>query len=229
VAVLTLLSSCKEEKTGAAAAPAAFDPVRQAAEQNIRAGTPSSAQMTFRGMQVYPQAIPQRFAVCGQVDPFPDDSRMFVPFVTIVSVLDKAADGTAQYKFEQYIGTSTTEAGRVYLAIVNYCYDKGGPGNGPIRSVMPMAPLPVGIPDPAAKAPPPPAPTASAATPQAARSRCARAPTCIAIPMARQSAWRRRAPYCGSLPRRPAAGTRLATPPPGAGCMRACWKSIKPG
>jgi hypothetical protein len=171
LAVLTLLSGCKDEKQGAAPAQAASDPVRRAAEQNIRASAPSTTQMTFRGMQVYAQAIPQRFAVCGQVDPFPDDSRMFVPFVTIVSVLDKAADGTPQYKFDQYIGTSTTEAGRVYLAIVNYCYDKGGPGNGPIRSVMPMAPLPVGIPDPAAKAAPapPPAPTPTAAAQPAPR------------------------------------------------------------
>jgi len=166
-AILTLLSGCKEQKQGAAPAQGVFDSVRRAAEQNIRAGTPSTAQMTFRGEQVYAQAIPQRYAVCGQADPFPDDSRMFVPFVTIVTILDKAADGAPQYKFEQYVGTSTTEAGRVYLAIVNYCYDKGGPGNGPIRSVMPMAPLPDGIPDPAAKsapaAPPPAPPSASAA------------------------------------------------------------------
>jgi hypothetical protein len=154
-ATLALLSGCKDEKKGAPAAMAGADQVRLAAEQNIRAGTPSVTQMTFRGMQVYAQAIPQRFAVCGQVDPFPDDSRMFVPFVTIVSVLDNGADGKPRYKFEQYVGTTTMEAGRVYLAMVNYCYDKGGPGNGPIPSVMPMAPLPVGIPDPAAKTPPP--------------------------------------------------------------------------
>ena len=162
LAALAGLAGCKEQKSGAGAAGAA-DTARQAAEQNIRAGAPA-AQMTFRGEQVYAQAIPQRVAVCGQVDPFPDDSKMFVPFVSIVT---NTAEATAapQFTFEKYIGVTTAEAGRVYLAMVNYCYDKGGPGNGPVHSVMPMAPLPDSIPDPAVHNVPPPAVASAAATP----------------------------------------------------------------
>jgi len=164
---LLVLTGCKDEKK-APGAMAAADLARQAAEQAIRAGNPAAKQLNFRGMQVYAQAIPQRFAVCGQVDPFPDDASLFVPFVTIVTLLDNAAGGGPRYKFEQYIGTTTMEAGRVYLANVNYCYDKGGPGNGPTPGVMPLAPLPVGIPDPAARATaPPPTPAPVISSPQA--------------------------------------------------------------
>ena len=160
---LLVLAGCKEEKK-APTALASADRARSAAEQTIRAGSPAAKQLTFRGVQVYAQAIPQRFAVCGQVDPFPDDASLFVPFVTIVTILDNGADGTPRYKFDQYIGTTTMEAGRVYLANVNYCYDKGGPANGPVPGVMPLAPLPAGIPDPAARAAPPLTPAAPAPT-----------------------------------------------------------------
>jgi hypothetical protein len=163
LAALALLSGCKDQKRGTDPSVGGVGVAREAAEQNIRAGAGSSKQMSFRGVQVYAQASPQRMAVCGQVNPLPDDSTMFVPFVSIVSLPDSQATGVPQYKIEQYIGTTTSEASRVYLAIVNYCYDKGGPAAaGPLRSVMAMAPLPDSLPDPTARAMAPPPPAQSA-------------------------------------------------------------------
>ena len=159
---LVALAGCKEQKS-AGAASGSMDPARFAAEMNIRAGAPA-AQMSFRGEAVYAQAIPQRVAVCGLVNPFPDDAKMFVPFVSIVTNVGADAKGAPQFTFEKYIGVTTAEAGRVYLAIVNYCYDKGGPATGPVRSVMPMAPLPDSVPDPAVRNVPPPTVPAVVAT-----------------------------------------------------------------
>lgn len=161
---LALVAGCKEAKQDAAStAPSG---VVQQVEQNLRAGAPK-ATITFRGVQVYTQAVPKRIAVCGQANPFADDPKMFVPFVSIVTMPETDAP-PARYSFEQYIGTSTSEAGRVYLAMVNYCYEKGGPAAGPNRGMMSMAPLPDTTPDPAVRAADPapavPAPSATAAT-----------------------------------------------------------------
>ena len=159
--LLVLLAGCKDEKK---AGPAeATDPARDAAEQAIRSAPGAPAQMSFRGVQVYTQALPQHVAICGQVNPFADDRTIYVPFVMIaasVTIPDSPADRTA-YKFEQYIGTTTAEAERVYQAIVNYCYDKGGPAAGRSPGVMPMAPLPSALPNPAVRNVVPAAPGAS--------------------------------------------------------------------
>lgn len=183
LAAMTLFSGCKDEKRSAArSAAVAAQRVQKAAEQAIRSGVAMSAQMQmqFRGVQVYPQAMPQRTAVCGQVNPFLDDPSIFVPFVSLVTTQASQDDRAPRYQFEQHVATSTSEASRVYLAIVAYCYDNGGPVPGPYHSVMSMPPLPDTISNPSSRRKPPersgtspPAgsqPPASAPRPQAPRS-----------------------------------------------------------
>ena len=156
------LGGCKDQKP-AATAPVA-DKVMEAVELDIRGLPGMPAAPRFRGERVYSQAIPLRTAVCGQVSPFADDGVIFVPFVTVVTAI--ATPGEAlRYTFDHRVGSSTTEASRVYAAIVTYCYDKGGPASGPFPSVSPTPPLP-NVPDPAVA----PAAAAKPASPAASAS-----------------------------------------------------------
>ncbi len=156
LAAIVLLSGCNDEKRNAArAAASAAQRVRKAAEQNILATAAAATRMQFRGMQVYRQAMPQRTAVCGQVNPFLDDPNIFVPFVSLVIAEGGQGDQLPRYQFEQHVATTTSEASRVYLAIVEYCYDEGGPTPGPYHSVMPMPPFPDAVPDPRSRGRPP--------------------------------------------------------------------------
>ena len=155
---LAPLSGCKQQRTGPVAADAtATGRIRALAEQAIRTTGAKGAGMQFRGVQVYEQALPGHWAVCGQVAPFADDPNIFVPFV---SVLTPPGGRSKSYQVEQHVGTSTAEADGVYLALVGFCYEKGGPAPGPVGSVAPMPPLPDTVPDPsrrpAASAPPAP-------------------------------------------------------------------------
>ena len=147
-AVLALLAGCREDKKNASAPPTPTDPVREATEQNLRATTP---QMRFRGIQVYTQTMPQRMAVCGQLTPFPNDSDAFVPFVSVVTMSQGPDEPSPHYQFENMIGTSPPKASRVYVAIVTYCYDKGGPSPAAARGYLPPPPLPDSIADPTPK------------------------------------------------------------------------------
>jgi len=208
---LALLSGCKEEKKSAAPAAGVADGVREAAEQAIRAAT--APQARFRGVQIYTQAMPQRMAVCGQVAPFPAEPELFVPFVSIVtSPMMSQAGQTPQYQFEHHIGNTTAAASHVYAAIVTYCYDKGGPTPGPLRSVLAPPPLPESVADPSSRpgsadqagaqpsAAQPSAAPVAAAKPSPAASAGARvqvqeptlpsstAPTAMALPAADQTA-----------------------------------------
>ncbi len=155
-----LLAGCKEEKKTAAPAPLApglAERVRAATEQNIRASR--SYTVSFRGILVWSQAAPQKWAICGQVTPFQDSPDTFVPFVSVATITSPADDAATQYQFEHRIGATTSEASRVYAGLVAFCYDKGGPSAGSMRGVPPLPPLPDAVPDP----------KASAARPEAAK------------------------------------------------------------
>jgi hypothetical protein len=151
LAALTLLSGCGRGSNGCGADPVALRST-DAAERSVRAVIPSGKRARFRGVQVYSQAMPNRFAVCGQVAPFDDDPNIFVPFVTVIADRPAGAQRLPQDQFEQHVATTTSEANHVYLATVTYCYDKGGPDAGPFRSVPPIPPLPNAIPTPSSAA-----------------------------------------------------------------------------
>ncbi len=141
-----LLSGCKEPKPAAGqAASRVPHQADVAAERAIRAAMPAVKEMQFRGVQVWSQAMPRRWAVCGQVSPFADDPALFVPFVSVVSI---AGDGTATVPDPAFVATSVSEADRTYLALVTNCYDNGGPADSPMASVPPIPPLPNTVPSP---------------------------------------------------------------------------------
>ena len=156
------LAGCKDEKKTAGPAPAAASTMQRvvdAAEQSIQSSAGAPAKVRFRGVQGWTQAAPQHVAICGQVSPFADDSNIFVPFVSVVTLQQ---NGTlTQYQFDQMIGTTTSEASRVYSAIVNYCYESGGPAQTGFRTAAPTPPLPDSIRNPDAPA----APLVPSATP----------------------------------------------------------------
>ena len=138
-----------------------------AAEQSIQSSAAAPAKVRFRGVQTWTQAAAQHVAVCGQVSPFADDSNIFVPFVSVVTTQQNGQ--TTQYQFDQMIGTTTSEASRVYSAIVNYCYENGGPAQTGFRVAAPLPPLPDAIRNPAtAPAAPPAVPSATPTRPVAA-------------------------------------------------------------
>ena len=140
---LVVLSGCEaKKKTAAQPKDLSASHVREAAEQNIRSGFATSTDIQFRGVQVYAQAMPQRMAVCGQVDPFADNPNLFVPFVALVTSQKGPSDGAPQYTVEPHIATDTSEASQVYVALVTYCYDQGGPIPRPRQSVVSIPPLP---------------------------------------------------------------------------------------
>ena len=153
---LALLAGCKEEKQPAAQSVpmAGAAHIRQIVERSLQGSARAPAPV--RGVQTYKQAAAQRAAVCGQVAPFPEDANIFVPFVAVVTVTGSLDDPAAPYTIDQYVGTGTAEAARVYVALVNFCYEGGGPAAG--RSVLAMPPLPDAVPDPAARPAPPPRP-----------------------------------------------------------------------
>lgn len=162
---LGLLAGCGRQH-GCVPAADATTPLRAAADQAIRLTAPKVG-MQFRGEQVYRQAAPDHWAVCGQVAPFADDANIFVPFVAVVTT---GADGGPPYRVEQHVGTTTEAADGVYIALVTDCFDGGGPASGPVQSVAPMPPLPdtVRRPDVRAVVAKPPSVAAAPARPPAA-------------------------------------------------------------
>ncbi|MGI4746004.1 MAG: SH3 domain-containing protein [Janthinobacterium lividum] len=143
---MPMLSGCKDKKQDPGQVDdATASRARGAVERNIRSRV-SSRDAQFRGVQVYAQALPGHWAVCGQVSPFAEDANIFVPFVSVVTLANEK--GHAVERFEQSIGTTTAEANRVYIALVGNCYDKGGPVSGPFQSITPLPPLPDTVTEP---------------------------------------------------------------------------------
>ncbi len=152
------LAGCKDEKKTAASPLPALDKARDAALQAIAAlpGLPKTVQ--FRGVQAYAQALPNHTAVCGLVSGFADDPTIFVAFVSVATQVSPPDATTPRFTFDAHVGTTTTEAGRVYQALVADCWDRGGPAS---ERPLSLPPLPDNIPDP--HLPPPPDPLAAAA------------------------------------------------------------------
>jgi hypothetical protein len=182
IVLVLLVAACDKEKceptvptTVSSDQPAG---VRKAAENSVRvsAGNPDSVR--FRGVQVWPQAAKNQFAVCGQANVFGPTSNTFVLFVAVVTQNDLGDDPTHALKAEARVGSNVTEVTRVYLDTLARCYEGGGPQNimrGTAAAVPPMpsdAQTVLSGPAPAAAATPatlaPVAQPQTSATPQAA-------------------------------------------------------------
>jgi hypothetical protein len=141
-----LLAGCDKDQcepvAQAAAAPDQLAEVRKAAENSIRVTTGNPDAVRFRGVQVFPQAIRNQFAACGQANVFGPSSNTFVLFVAVVTRDDVGQDPARKFKADARVGSTVTEATRVYVDTLARCFDGGGPQNARRETIAPVPPLP---------------------------------------------------------------------------------------
>jgi hypothetical protein len=144
--VALLTAGCDKEACpppAAASVPDALADVRRAAETSVRVSAANAEAVRFRGVQVWPQAMKNQFAVCGQANVFGPGSNTFVLFVAVVTRDDLGQDPARKFKAEARVGSTTGEATRVYVDALARCYEGGGPQQMLKRdSVPPLPPLP---------------------------------------------------------------------------------------
>lgn len=146
LALAAALGGCKDQaKPTPPAGTAALDSARMATLEAIAAMPNMPKTVRFRGVQAYAQSAPKRTAVCGLVSAFADDPNIFVPFVTVARDTSPADAATPRFEFDTHVGTTTSEATRVYSALVANCWDRGGPAPGQPPA---LPPLPDNIADP---------------------------------------------------------------------------------
>ena len=184
-------------------APTAADPrlqaAREAAERPLRERLRASGMSHLRGVQVFPQAIPNTFAVCGRASASGSTSEPLLPWVAVVA----AEVGTAQVT-SVVLGSSGAEATRVFVELVERCFEGGGPANTRMapRPPPPLpAPVAPGASMPTASAPPPVETPAGAAASQLVQK--------TVVTSARSGANLRAAPQAGEVLRVVARSTTL--------------------
>ena len=159
----------KEQQRAEAAPEGGVAEARRAAEEHVRVRLRILNDMQLRAVQVYRQQVPDTFAVCGQINPTGAADDPFIPWVAVVTLRDGKAART-----DLSLGTSNTEASRVYIESVDRCFEGGGPKTArPQAPALPplpsdavlaqqaappsVTPAPL-VPNPAATPQPPPAP-----------------------------------------------------------------------
>jgi len=183
VAGMLLLAACDKERcepaVQASASQDQLADVRKAAENSVRASVSNPDAVQFRGAQVWPQAIKNQFAVCGQTNVYGPSSNTFVLFVAVVTRDEFGQDPARKFTAEARVGSTVTEATKVYIDTVARCFAGGGPQNQRRETVTAVPPLPDDVksvltptPPPAAAAPPttPQPPNAVVAQPVSAAS-----------------------------------------------------------
>jgi hypothetical protein len=158
------LGACDDKQQDpppAAAAAGEAAEARRAAAEQLRARLRMTGDMPLRAVQVWRQQLAGTVAVCGQVNPAGGANDPFIPWVATVAM----ADGKAQ-RTELVLGASNAEASRVYVEMVDRCFEGGGPRTA--QSAGPLPPLPLdgalsaARPPAAAPLPAPAAPSAAA-------------------------------------------------------------------
>lgn len=139
--ILTLgaiaLAACDEPVKDKPGAVAALTAARQAAETQVRARLRMAGEMQMRAVQVWQQQLPDTIAVCGQVNPTGEAADPFIPFVALVTLKEGQVDRTTLV-----IGMSNSEAGRVFVEMLDRCFEGGGPSSGrPQARALPPLPL----------------------------------------------------------------------------------------
>ena len=176
MAVALLFAACDKERCEpapqTARSPDQSADVRKAAENTVRFSASNPDSVRFRGVQIWPQAVKNQFAVCGQANLFgtsSTSSNTYVLFVVVVTQNDLGDDPTRTFKTEARVGSTVTEATKVYVDTLVHCYESGGPQNIMRGTVAPVPPMPSDMktvlsgPTPAAPAPAAqPQPTATA-------------------------------------------------------------------
>jgi hypothetical protein len=114
--------------------------------------------MQMRAVQAWHQHVPNTVAVCGQVNPTGKANDPFIPWVAVVTLKEERAERT-----DLVIGMSNSEASRVFVEMLDRCFEGGGPPTGrPQARALPPLPLD------SALAPNPAAPPVNAPAPGAA-------------------------------------------------------------
>ena len=133
MAVALLVAACDKERCEpvpqTARAPDQSADLRKAAENSVRLSASNPDSVRFRGVQVWPQAVKNQFAVCGQASVFGPSSNTYVLFVVVVTQNDLGDDPTRTVKAEARVGSTVTEATKVYVDTLVRCYESGGPQN----------------------------------------------------------------------------------------------------
>jgi hypothetical protein len=124
-------------------APTGADPrvqaAREAAEPVLRERLRSMSGVHLRGVQVFPQANPNTFAVCGRASASASMSEPLLPWVAVVTVETSTAQVTSLV-----VGASGAEATRVFVELVERCFEGGGPANSRMAP-RPPPPLPMPV------------------------------------------------------------------------------------
>ncbi len=137
--------------------------VADAAERAVRGRLRTAGDLHQRGVQVFAQAMTNTFAVCGRATTSGGANEPLLPWVAVVST------GEATPQVTSFVlGASGPEATRVFIEMVDRCFEGGGPtDNRRAGRLLPPLPFPSApeAPIPAATQPPdiPTAATGSAA------------------------------------------------------------------
>lgn len=110
---------------------------RAAAENALRARIRLPVPPQQRGVQVFAQALPNSFAVCGRSRTTSAAGGAFVPYVAVVT-FEGGAARVADFTF----GDSGAEASRVFVQMVDRCFEGGGPASARMTARA-FPPLPV--------------------------------------------------------------------------------------
>jgi hypothetical protein len=121
---------------------------RGAAEAALRERLRAASALQLRGVQVFAQAIPNTFAVCGRASPTGAANEPLLPWVAQVSFEAGSAQVTGFV-----LGSSGPEATRVFAELVDRCFEGGGPANSRMGPrPFPPLPTPMGTTPPSAPA-----------------------------------------------------------------------------
>ena len=93
----------------------------------------------MRGVQVFAQAIPNTFAVCGRASATGAATEPLLPWVAQVSFEAGPPQVTSVV-----LGASGPEATRVFMELVDRCFEGGGPTNSRMAP-RPVSPLPAPV------------------------------------------------------------------------------------
>ncbi len=171
---LLALAACDDPPKApsrAEAPPTGLAAARQAAEEQVRARLRMTGELQLRAVQVHRQQLPDSLAVCGQVNPTGAATDPFIPRVAVVTLKEGQPART-----DLTLGASNAEATRVFIEMLDRCFEGGGPATTRPQAPRALPPLPLeaGLARPAAPAPaaaptsPGPAPVPTAPPPAAA-------------------------------------------------------------
>lgn len=205
---LLALAACREEKREASAPAPAPESRQQVARNLARAALRErlrGQETQLRGVQVFSQALADTVAVCGRSSA--GAGEPYIPYVAVVGFEGESGRVTGFT-----LGATGPEATRVFLEMVDRCFDGGGPATSrPMaRSFPPLPVVPGASPgEVATSAPPvsPPGASTPSTPPVAAQVQAG------AVPSPRQSVvtWARTG---ANLRSAPIGGEVIGTVPP---------------